>query len=816
MQKLVFVNGNNESINLTAGDFGITNWAGLSNAELNLQTQQVPYQDGSVFIDALLNNREISVTLAINDGNNLYKRYQLKRKVISALNPKLGEGYLYYTNDFYSRRIKCVPQLPVFENKNSNDSGTLKASLVFIACGVYWEDIEEAEVFINSNESKIIDIDTDVETSIKAWFTDGADNASLDINGRSVSIESVENPCMLETSVGEKKFTSYEMSLLMDSVSVFYAGFLDGYYYFAGGYTAFGQNSESSYLFRTKDFKEYEIVDLNLGNALIYGMGVNEAINFGIIVTTTSKIFCFKNGTWIEISYSLNGAVSCAVLPSEYPDVLVVGADGTLYHNTDTECTQWEAVNSSHHYYSVKAREFTINGVDYIALVSDGSYVYGIDASFNAVQLFSVSNSYSSYDYVNGYFYDFMNDRRSADLSEWEDLSIIVSDTTIGHLETLVYNGSVWVGVIQTGFIVSSTDGINFSEFKKLNPSRLNYTGYFAYDDRHGNDILVMGKSTGIESYYKGSLLMLKPSFSYRCFNKNGTLEISGNKAYIDGEAITLPVTPSFVTCNDEVFVIMDSASHVYSSTDGKTWVLKGQVYSSGTNAKKICFIKSLGVWVAISSGLLFQSHDLITWEIMNAGSNLVDVAECDGLMVAITENGRFITYDGNVLKYYFMASGESGITRLCVAEEIGKILALADGKIYKQNIRNMRFIIGAAYWTKITTGFAFSGFVFMENYSVYFCKDTSTKKILRSADLRTWTEFLQNPQNADIVYDEEDMFLNTSDSVGILSTVHEENAIDKIQGDLNLSLAKNNVIIYKNEKPSILRLVYRNKYIGV
>jgi hypothetical protein len=260
----------------------------------------------------------------------------------------------------------------------------------------------------------------------------------------------------------------------------------------------------------------------------------------------------------------------------------------------------------------------------------------------------------------------------------------------------------------------------------------------------------------------------------------------------------------------------MDSASHVYSSTDGKTWVLKGRVYSSGTNAKKICFIKSLGVWVVISSGLLFQSHDLITWEIMNAGSNLVDVAECDGLMVAITENGRFITYDGNELKSYYMASGESGITRLCVAEEIGNILALADGKIYKQNIRNIRFVIGAPYWTKITTGFAFSGFVFMENYSLYFCKDTSTKKILRSADLRTWTEFLQNPQNANIVYDEEDMFLNTSDSVGILSAVHEKNAIDKIQGDLNLSLAKNNVIIYKNEKPSILRLVYRNKYIGV
>ena len=142
MQKLIFVNGNEEEIDLTAGDFGITNWSGLSNADLNLQTQQVPYQDGSVFIDALLENREISVTVAVKDDNDLYKRYQLKRELISALNPKLGEGYLYYENDFLKRRIKVVPQLPIFENKNSNDAGTLKASITWTACGVYWEDVE--------------------------------------------------------------------------------------------------------------------------------------------------------------------------------------------------------------------------------------------------------------------------------------------------------------------------------------------------------------------------------------------------------------------------------------------------------------------------------------------------------------------------------------------------------------------------------------------------------------------------------------------------------------------------------------------------
>ena len=167
MQKLIFVNGNEEEIDLTAGDFGITNWSGLSNTSLNLQTQQVPYQDGSVFIDALLENREISVTVAVKDDNDLYKRYQLKRELISALNPKLGEGYLYYENDFLKRRIKVVPQLPLFENKNSNDAGTLKASVAWTACGVYWEDVEETVVAIPKGEMVKVFNNGDVTVEFK-------------------------------------------------------------------------------------------------------------------------------------------------------------------------------------------------------------------------------------------------------------------------------------------------------------------------------------------------------------------------------------------------------------------------------------------------------------------------------------------------------------------------------------------------------------------------------------------------------------------------------------------------------------------------
>lgn len=114
MQKLIFRNANGVEVDLTSGNFGITEWKGFSDVSLNLQTQQVPFQDGSVYLDGLLGNREISVTLAVNDNNDLEKRYELRRNLIEVLNPKLGEGTLIYKNDYLMRQIKGVPLLPVF------------------------------------------------------------------------------------------------------------------------------------------------------------------------------------------------------------------------------------------------------------------------------------------------------------------------------------------------------------------------------------------------------------------------------------------------------------------------------------------------------------------------------------------------------------------------------------------------------------------------------------------------------------------------------------------------------------------------------
>lgn len=179
MQKLIFKNGNGKEIDLTAGNYGITNWSGLSNTGLNIQTQQVPFADGGVYLDALMNQREINVTVAIQDNNNLELRYQLKRELISALNPKGGEGVLIYQNDYLVRQIHAVPQLPIFENKNSNTSGTLKASVTFSCPDPYWEDLEETEVTLNASENTVIENNGDVPVNIKGYFNLNCENFLL-------------------------------------------------------------------------------------------------------------------------------------------------------------------------------------------------------------------------------------------------------------------------------------------------------------------------------------------------------------------------------------------------------------------------------------------------------------------------------------------------------------------------------------------------------------------------------------------------------------------------------------------------------------
>lgn len=209
MQRLVFINGLGSEIDLTSGNFGITNWEGFANTGLNVQMQQVPFEDGGVMLDALLESRELSVTVAIQDNNDLELRYELKRRLISALNPKLGEGTLIYSNDYLSKQIKAVPQIPIFENKNSNDAGTLKASVSFTCPSPYWEDVDETQISFNNYKQPVIQNNGDVEIGMEIeLIIENATNLKFEnkSTGKAIKINgAIDKPIYINTKVGQKQ-----------------------------------------------------------------------------------------------------------------------------------------------------------------------------------------------------------------------------------------------------------------------------------------------------------------------------------------------------------------------------------------------------------------------------------------------------------------------------------------------------------------------------------------------------------------------------------------------------------------------------------
>lgn len=214
MQKLVWQNANGDSIDLTSGNYGITQWEGFSNTSLNIQSQQVPFQDGAVFLDALLNQRELSVTLKMQDNGNLEERYRMRRELIHILNPKLGEGYLIYTNDFISKRIKCIPQIPLFETHNSDTRGTPKASLSWTACEPYWEDLEETELAFAKNEILQIQNEGDVKSQMEIIISSNGELVNPVIsneNGEYIKYNgSVSEILKINTNFGKKEVCKYK------------------------------------------------------------------------------------------------------------------------------------------------------------------------------------------------------------------------------------------------------------------------------------------------------------------------------------------------------------------------------------------------------------------------------------------------------------------------------------------------------------------------------------------------------------------------------------------------------------------------------
>ena len=395
MQKLVWINSNNERIDLTSGPFGITEWNGFSNADINVQSQQVPFQDGSVFLDALVGNRELSVTLAMCDGNDLERRYQLRRKLIHELNPKLGEGYLIYTNDFISKRIKCIAKIPVFPTKNSNSRGTAKASLAWTACNPYWEDLEEKEVTFDTSKFPVIKNEGDVPAQMEIdFFTNNVKNPSIvRMNGeKKISYKgTLNNSLYINTKFGQKQVYSEDLKF---NISEFH-GNINSICYAAdlGMFVAVSQGV----IFYSYDAVNWKIVSVDVASE-IYSVCYSSELNLFVAVGLNGIILTSPDGiNWTQ--QSSGGAVNLTSIcySSELNLFVAVVWNGTILTSSDgINWTQQSSGSADVLYsicYSSELNLFVVIGDSGTILTSPDGINWTQQSSGSVVNLTSICYS---------------------------------------------------------------------------------------------------------------------------------------------------------------------------------------------------------------------------------------------------------------------------------------------------------------------------------------------------------------------------------------------------------------------------------------
>ena len=147
MQRVVYTNSRGQSVELkSSAPFLLESIGGLGDVDADIQTQKAPFQDGSTYIDSVLQERAISLEIAIiaSDKPTLLQQRQY---LASVFNPKLGPGTLRYENGETIREIEAVPDgVPVFPSGRENRGPIFQKALINLICpNPYWKSTEITE-----------------------------------------------------------------------------------------------------------------------------------------------------------------------------------------------------------------------------------------------------------------------------------------------------------------------------------------------------------------------------------------------------------------------------------------------------------------------------------------------------------------------------------------------------------------------------------------------------------------------------------------------------------------------------------------------
>lgn len=231
MESITYTNQFGESVTFGGPPFYLQKINGLGDVTANIQTQRAPYQDGSTFIDVLIDEREIPIEFLIVNAfdEGRYGTVSERRASIArVLNPKFGPGILRYENEHLVREILVIADsVPVYPDDVRTKS--LQKGLVnFVAPSPFWEDINSENYkledfvgnfrfkfrfpvrFATRGDSRILINKGDVPTPIVVEFRGAAVNPKITnvSTGEFIRVNRTIPPgykLVLETTFGNKR-----------------------------------------------------------------------------------------------------------------------------------------------------------------------------------------------------------------------------------------------------------------------------------------------------------------------------------------------------------------------------------------------------------------------------------------------------------------------------------------------------------------------------------------------------------------------------------------------------------------------------------
>jgi hypothetical protein len=137
--KLIYTSSDGRTIVLFNSPFQLSKVEGIGDVDADIQSQKSPFQDGTTYIDSLMNERPISIELKIS-GRDSEELKNNRRLLSSIFNPKLGPGLLQFIDGTDIKEIIVESEhVPIFPDGNSNRGETYqKAVIGLIANNPYW------------------------------------------------------------------------------------------------------------------------------------------------------------------------------------------------------------------------------------------------------------------------------------------------------------------------------------------------------------------------------------------------------------------------------------------------------------------------------------------------------------------------------------------------------------------------------------------------------------------------------------------------------------------------------------------------------